>query len=74
MMKNKQIFFVLLGTLFFFINNLSSQIKFSENMGQWDEKILFKSTLDAGNLFVESNCLTFSLFDAQRMRERHHAT
>ena len=74
MMKNKQIFFVLLGTLFFSINNLSSQIKFSENMGQWDEKILFKSTLDAGNLFVESNCLTFSLFDGERMRERHHAT
>ncbi|MBI2721633.1 MAG: gliding motility-associated C-terminal domain-containing protein [Bacteroidetes bacterium] len=47
-------------------------LKLTENIGQWDNKILFKAQLDGGNLFLERNCLTFNFYDKQKIRAIHH--
>lgn len=73
-MVNNKSFILFLVLVIFTVKKVTAQVKFSENLGQWESKILFKASLDAGNLFVESNCLTFNFYDAQKMRERHHAS
>jgi PKD repeat protein len=73
-MKKNCLSSLLLFILPLFYSELISQVKFSENKGQWESKILFRARLDAGNLFVEENCLTFNLYQAEKMKERHHAS
>ncbi|HPQ08916.1 MAG TPA: PKD domain-containing protein [Bacteroidia bacterium] len=48
-----------------------SYVKFSENKGQWNENVLFRSTLDGGVLFVEKDKLTFNFFDKKKFRTFH---
>ncbi|MBL7918829.1 MAG: gliding motility-associated C-terminal domain-containing protein [Bacteroidia bacterium] len=47
-------------------------LKFTENKGQWDSKILFRAQLDGGALFVEKNCLTFNFYDKKKFRSIHN--
>ena len=35
------------------------RILFSENLGQWNERVLFRSQMHAATLFVERDCFTF---------------
>lgn len=53
--------------------HVSPALKLTENLGQWEQKILFKSTLFGGNLFVERNAITFSFFDQKKLSQLHHA-
>lgn len=53
--------------------HVSPALRFTENLGQWDEKILFKSTLWGGALFLEKNALTFSFFDQKKLSLIHQA-
>ena len=46
-------------------------IRFTENLGQWDSRILAKASLDGGVMFVESNCLTFNFYDKNKYRILH---
>jgi gliding motility-associated-like protein len=46
-------------------------LKFTENLGQWDAKILFRAQLDGGALFVERNCLTFNFYNKKKLRSMH---
>jgi PKD repeat protein len=45
---------------------------FTENNGQWDEQILFKTKLDGGSLFIEKKGLTFNFYDKKKFRALHH--
>src|ERR1700754_1218561 len=49
----------------------SSNIYFTENLGQWDNNILLKAGLDGGVVFVERNCLTFNFYDKKKHRAIH---
>jgi gliding motility-associated-like protein len=46
-------------------------IKFTENLGQWDEHVLFKAGLDGGAVFIENNKLTFNFYDKQKTKQFH---
>jgi gliding motility-associated-like protein len=52
-----------------------SHIEFKENKGQWENNILFKAQLPAGQLYLEQNKLTYQFFnekDMVRMGDLHH--
>jgi PKD repeat protein len=51
--------------------HVSPALRFTENNGQWDNRVLFRATLNGGALFVERNCLTFNFYDKQKLRKLH---
>ncbi|MBA3680520.1 MAG: gliding motility-associated C-terminal domain-containing protein [Bacteroidetes bacterium] len=53
---------------------VSPALKFTENKGQWESKILFRAQLDGGALFLEPNCLTFNFYDKKKFRSIHHGS
>ena len=46
---------------------------FTENLGQWNERILFKSQFDGGNLWVQQQKMVFHLQDFSAIHEAHAA-
>lgn len=84
MVKNHRIAFVLLLFTTFFTGfsqnsnervvtpHVSQALKFTENLGQWDSKVLFRAQLDGGALYIEKNCLTFDFYDKKKFRAMHH--
>lgn len=46
---------------------------FIENKGQWNDRILFKSHFDGGNLWVQQQKMVFHIQDNQAMRDAHGA-
>jgi len=52
--------------------HVSPSLKFTENLGQWQDHILFKATLDGGAAFIEKDGLTFSFYDKKKYRDLHH--
>ncbi|MBL1279020.1 MAG: gliding motility-associated C-terminal domain-containing protein [Fluviicola sp.] len=52
----------------------ASPYSFIENKGQWDEKVLFKSHFDGGNLWIEQHKMMFHLQDFSEMQEAHVST
>lgn len=52
--------------------HISASLKLTENLGQWDEKILFRAQLDGGAFFLEKNGLTFHFYDKKKFRAIHH--
>ena len=53
----------------------NNAIKFVENKGQWHSNALFKAALKGGSLYLETNKLTFDLFDTKtfnRYIKAHH--
>ena len=52
--------------------NHPSQLRFTENKGQWDSRIFFKSPLPNGNLLIEKNGFYFVLLSPQDMSHIHH--
>ncbi len=51
--------------------HVSSFIKFTENIGQWDNHILYRAGFDGGALFLEKDKLTFNLYDKTNARKFH---
>ncbi len=51
--------------------HVSPAVRFTENLGQWDDNILFRASLDGGALFVERNTLTFNFYDKKKYRSLH---
>lgn len=50
-------------------------VEFIENKGQWNENIVYKAQLPAGNLYLEKNALTYLFYnerDIDRLHELHH--
>lgn len=66
-------FVTFLFILFSFNAFSQSQIKFSENKGQWENNILFRAQLDGGALFLENNCFTYSFYEKEKLRALHHS-
>jgi gliding motility-associated-like protein len=54
------------------IPHVSPALRFSENLGQWDEQILFRAQLDGGAMYIEPNGLTFNFYDKVKYRSLHH--
>lgn len=46
-------------------------IKFTENKGQWDKKVLYRAQLDGGSLFLEKNAFTYNFYDKETLRKNH---
>lgn len=46
-------------------------VKFTENLSQWEKRILFRAQLDGGALFLEKNCFTYNFYDAEALRKNH---
>jgi gliding motility-associated-like protein len=47
-------------------------IRFTENKGQWDSKILFRADVPNGNLLVEKNALYYFLYSHDDLSHIHH--
>ncbi len=52
--------------------HVSPSLRFTENLGQWDNNILFRAQLDGGGLYVEKTGLTFNFYDKKKYRSLHH--
>jgi gliding motility-associated-like protein len=52
---------------------VSSNVKFVENKGQWEPEVLFRADILGGHLFVSKNCLTYYLIDKQAVHDHQHA-
>jgi hypothetical protein len=50
---------------------VASGPEFIENLGQWDSRILFRSEIPEGALFIERNGITYSLLDMLPFRSAH---
>ncbi|MCE9537708.1 MAG: hypothetical protein K8R85_00600 [Bacteroidetes bacterium] len=48
-----------------------STIRFTENINQWDKKVLYRAQLDGGVLFLEKNCFTYNFYDKETLRKNH---
>lgn len=46
-------------------------IMFSENKGQWEERVLFRSQMMGTTLFVEKDCFTLVVEDPENISSRH---
>jgi gliding motility-associated-like protein len=46
-------------------------VKFTENKGQWENRVLYRAQLDGGVLFLEKNCFTYNFYDKDALRENH---
>lgn len=46
-------------------------LRFTENLGQWDEKILYRAQLDGGAVYLEKDRLTYSFYDKVKYRKLH---
>lgn len=75
------LFFMLLTAAVFFAHDDSTSraimshanpsLRFTENNGQWDNKIKFRAGFDGGMLFLESDRLTFNFYDKKKARQFH---
>ncbi|MGB1040929.1 MAG: PKD domain-containing protein, partial [Flavobacteriales bacterium] len=67
-----KLFILFLGLCFG--NRLISQsdMVFIENKGQWDNRIVFNKILSDGNLFLEKDGFTYSLYDKSYIHSLHH--
>ena len=80
-MGNRILLFTLLSV--FYVLNVSAQsnavslpkpeqLRFTENKGQWDEKISFKTEIPNGKLLVEKNAFHFVLYSASDLAKIEH--
>src|SRR5689334_11999730 len=63
--------YVLCSCFASFASDGNSLIRFTENKGQWDAKVLFRAQLDGGALFLEKNCFTYSFYEKEKLRRNH---
>jgi gliding motility-associated-like protein len=53
------------------VPHVNPAIRFSENKGQWDARVLFRAQVDGGLVFVEKNCMTYNFYDRIKFRALH---
>lgn len=54
------------------VPHASPALRFTENLGQWQDNVLFRAQLDGGALFLEKNCLTYEFYDKVKFRALGH--
>ena len=66
-------FFHIKGTILFLCLPLLgwSQYQFIENKGQWEDEILFRTYVDAGEVFMENDGLRFLFYDPEKIKDFH---
>ena len=55
----------------------NTYLSFTENKGQWNNNVQYRAKLPAGDLFLESNKLTYQFYketDLDRIDDLHHGT
>lgn len=52
--------------------NEGNSIQFIANEGQWNKQVEYKAKLPGGQLFVESDGLTYQLWDQEQLSKMHH--
>lgn len=55
----------------------NAYLSFTENKGQWNDNVLYRAHLPAGQLYLEANKLTYQFYnetDLGRIDELHHGT
>ncbi|TXB64716.1 T9SS type B sorting domain-containing protein [Vicingus serpentipes] len=55
----------------------NTYLSFTENKGQWNNNVQYRAKLPAGDLFLESNKLTYQFYretDLERIDDLHHGT
>ena len=52
--------------------HVNPSLKLTENLGQWESNVLFRSQLDGGSFFLEKTGLTFNFYDKKKYRAIHH--
>jgi len=63
--------------IYFFSTQISNvyahqqHVNFTENKGQWLNKVAFKADLDGGALFVENSCFTYNFYNKSALHENH---
>ncbi|CAG5087235.1 DUF7948 domain-containing protein [Parvicella tangerina] len=65
------LFILLFAAPFFAHNDIQRGFHFTENKGQFDERVEYQCRLHLGNLFLEKNRFTFDLFDPVGLSEMH---
>lgn len=48
-----------------------AQYEFIENLGQWNKKVLFKTKVDAGEVYLENDGIRFLFVDGQKLSDFH---
>src|SRR5687768_12895560 len=51
--------------------HVDPSLKFSENLGQWDSRVLFRAQLAGGAVFIEKNRLSFNFYDRKKYASLH---
>jgi gliding motility-associated-like protein len=51
--------------------HIAAALRFTENLGQWNDRVLFRAHLPGGQLFVENSCLTFNFYDIKKVSSLH---
>jgi hypothetical protein len=49
------------------------QVKYIENKGQWNNKILYKANIPEGIVYLEDNLFTYSFYDSKKLEDIHHS-
>lgn len=48
-----------------------AQYEFIENLGQWNKEVLFKTKIDAGEVYLEKDGIRFFFYDGEKMSDFH---
>jgi gliding motility-associated-like protein len=51
--------------------HVNPSLKFTENLGQWNDFIRYRMQLDGGHLYFENDGLTYSFYDKRKVRSMH---
>lgn len=49
-----------------------TEMRFTENRGQWDARVQYQCKIPNGTLFLEKSGFTFSLYSSEALAHRHH--
>tara|TARA_B110000977_G_scaffold109201_1_gene142059 strand:+ start:645 stop:4394 length:3750 start_codon:yes stop_codon:yes gene_type:complete len=71
-MKNLLVLLILFLSVFGYSQE-SDSYKFIENKGQWNKNVQFKTDIEGGALYLESNKLTYSFYDEEALESYFHA-
>ena len=66
-------FVTLLLLIVSFCSTTIAQIRYVENLGQWENNILYRADLSGGYLFAEKDRITFVVSEADKIHDHHLA-
>lgn len=79
MKKHYRIFFIRLKTLLCLLPVVilvkaqeNSTVRFTENRGQWQNRILYETELGSGKIYFEPKSYTVQMWNGQQLHEAHH--